>query len=64
MNADKQATFEELCRYGTSELHSIAALICRCCAQEDIKLITHRYIPIDNTLIYNGIQQSTSVFKI
>jgi len=64
MKADKQATFEELFRYGTSKLHSIAAFICRCCAQEAIKLITHQYIPIDNTLIYNGIQQSTSVFKI
>jgi amyloid beta precursor protein binding protein 1 len=64
MNSDKQDILEELCRYGASELHSIAAFIGGCCAQEAIKLITHQYIPIDNTLIYNGIQQSTSVFKI
>ncbi|CAF0867898.1 unnamed protein product [Rotaria sordida] len=55
---DKQQILEELCRYGASELHSIAAFIGGCCAQEAIKLITHQYIPIDNTLIYNGIQQS------
>jgi amyloid beta precursor protein binding protein 1 len=61
---DKQQILEELCRYGSSELHSIAAFIGGCCAQEVIKLITHQYIPIDNTLIYNGIQQSISVFKL
>jgi len=64
MNGDKQDILEELCRYGASELHSVAAFIGGCCAQEAIKLITHQYIPIDNILIYNGIQQSTSVFKI
>ncbi len=64
INSDKQDILEELCRYGASELHSIAAFIGGCCAQEAIKLITHQCIPIDNTLIYNGIQQSISVFKI
>ncbi len=61
---EKQEILEELCRYGASELHSIAAFIGGCCAQEAIKLITHQYVPIENTLIYNGIQQSISVFKI
>jgi amyloid beta precursor protein binding protein 1 len=54
----------ELCRYGASELHSISAFIGGCCAQEAIKLITHQYVPIDNVLVYNGIRQSTSVFKL
>jgi amyloid beta precursor protein binding protein 1 len=70
LSGDKQQSIlseqilEELCRYGASELHSIAAFIGGCCAQEAIKLITHQYVPIDNLLIYNGIQQSTSVFKL
>ncbi|CAF4769178.1 unnamed protein product, partial [Rotaria sp. Silwood2] len=64
MSDDKQQILEELCRYGASELHSIAAFMGGCCAQEAIKLITHQYIPIDNTLIYNGIQQSINVFKL
>ncbi len=64
INSDKQEILEELCRYGGSELHSIAAFVGGYCAQEAIKLITHQYVPIDNTLIYNGIQQSTNVFKI
>ncbi|CAF1343280.1 unnamed protein product [Adineta steineri] len=64
MSNNKQDILEELCRYGASELHSIAAFIGGCCAQEIIKLITHQYVPVDNTLIYNGIQQATSVFKL
>ncbi|UJR23369.1 hypothetical protein I4U23_026378 [Adineta vaga] len=59
-----QSTLEELCRYGASEIHSIAAFIGGCCAQEAIKLITHQYVPMNNTLIYNGIEQSISVFKL
>ena len=62
--SEQQQILEELCRYGASELHSIAAFMGGCCAQEAIKLITHQYVPIDNTLVYNGIEQSTSVLKI
>ena len=61
--ADEQI-LEELCRYGGSEIHSIAAFLGGCCAQEAIKLITHQYVPIDNTLIYNGIEQSTNILKL
>ncbi len=70
INFDKQQScireniLEELCRYGASELHSISAFIGGCCAQEAIKLITHQYVPIDNVLVYNGIRQSTNVFKL
>lgn len=69
LSSDKQQSpisdnlLEELCRYGASELHSISAFIGGCCAQEAIKLITHQYVPVDNALIYNGIRESTSVFK-
>lgn len=55
---------EELCRYAGAEVHSIAAYLGGCCAQEAIKLITHQYVPIDNTLLYNGISQTTSTFKL
>lgn len=60
----RENILEELCRYGASELHSIAAFIGGCCAQEAIKLITHQYVPIDNILVYNGIRQSANVFKL
>ena len=61
---DREEILEELGRYGASELHSVAAFIGGCSAQEAIKLITHQYVPIDNTLIYNGIKQSTTVLKL
>ena len=70
LNSDQQQALirenilEELCRYGASEIHSISAFIGGCCAQEAIKLITRQYVPIDNVLLYNGIRQSTSVFKL
>lgn len=69
-NSDKQQSpikekiLEELCRYGASELHSISAFIGGCCAQEAIKLITHQYTPVNDVLVYNGIRQSASVFKL
>ena len=63
-NNQQEEILEELCRYGASELHSVAAFIGGCCAQEAIKLITHQYIPLNNTLVYSAIDQSTSVFAI
>ena len=44
----------ELCRYGGHELHSVAAFLGGVAAQEVIKLITHQYVPVNNTLIYNA----------
>ena len=64
INENQQKIFEELCRYGAAELHSIAAFLGGCCAQETIKLLTHQYVPIDNTLIYNAIDQTTTLVKI
>jgi NEDD8-activating enzyme E1 regulatory subunit len=60
----RETILEELCRYGASELHSIAAFIGGCCAQEAIKLITHQYVPIEHVLMYNGIRQSTSSLQL
>lgn len=35
-----------------------------CAAQEAIKLLTNQFVPINNTLIYNGIKQSTTVYEL
>ena len=50
----------EFCRYGGGELHSIASYIGGVTSQEVIKIITHQYVPINNTYIYNG-SNSTSL---
>ena len=46
---------QEITRVGAAELHNIAALIGGIAAQEIVKLITHQYIPMNNTYIFNGI---------
>jgi amyloid beta precursor protein binding protein 1 len=33
-------------------------------AQEIIKLITTQYLPLKNTLLFNGIASSSSVFEL
>ena len=38
-----------------SELHNIAAFVGGVGAQEAVKIITHQYVPMNNTYIYNGI---------
>lgn len=50
----------EFCRYGGGELHSVAAYVGGVASQEVIKLITHQYVPINNTYLYNATS-STSV---
>jgi len=54
----------ELCRYGGHEMHSVAAFLGGVTAQEIIKLITHQYVPVNNTLIYNAASCNTSTFMI
>lgn len=52
------------CRFGASELHSIASIIGGCAAQEVIKVITHQYVPINNTYIFNGITCTSETYEL
>lgn len=45
----------EMARYGGTETHCIAALVGGIGAQEAVKLMTHQYVPVNNTYVYNGI---------
>ncbi|CAG0879919.1 unnamed protein product [Darwinula stevensoni] len=54
---------QEMVRYGGSELHTVAAFVGGCAAHESIKLLTCQYVPLDNTLIYNGLTGSCATFK-
>lgn len=49
----------EFCRYGGSEIHSVAAFIGGVVSQEIIKLITHQFLPLNNTLIYHAGSSKT-----
>jgi amyloid beta precursor protein binding protein 1 len=54
----------EITKYANYELHSIAAMIGGVAAQEAVKIITHQYIPLNNTYIYNGIAGCGSAYTL
>lgn len=55
----------EVCRFGGSEVHCMGAIVGGMAAQEAIKLLTHQFVPLAGTLIFNsmGLQSSSSVFN-
>ncbi|KAJ3020361.1 NEDD8-activating enzyme E1 regulatory subunit [Thoreauomyces humboldtii] len=55
---------EEFTRAGGSELHVLAALQGGLVAQEVIKLLTRQYVPLDNTVIFNGMKSIASVYSL
>lgn len=54
----------ELCRYGGGEMHSIAAFIGGVASQEVIKLITHQFVPFNNTFIYNAATSTSLTVEL
>lgn len=53
----------EMVRCGASELHIVGAVMGAMVSQEAIKLITKQYVPFEGTLVYNGMQCTTTVVK-
>lgn len=53
----------EVCRFGASELHCIAAVMGGMASQEAIKLLTRQFVPTSGTVIYNAMSSTTSVFN-
>ncbi|KAG0378282.1 NEDD8-activating enzyme E1 regulatory subunit [Mortierella sp. AD032] len=54
----------EICRFGRGAIHNIASFMGGVASQEVIKLITHQYIPMDNTFIFDGARSVTGVFSV
>lgn len=54
----------EITRYGGCELHNISAMIGGIAAQEAVKIITHQYVPLNNTYIYNGIASCGATYEL
>eukprot|EP00943_MAST-04B_sp_MAST-4B-sp1_P004728 g4728.t1 len=54
----------EMTRYGGCELHNIASFLGGITAQESVKLLTHQYVPLNNTYIYNGINGDGATFTL
>ncbi|GFP79576.1 nedd8-activating enzyme e1 regulatory subunit [Phtheirospermum japonicum] len=54
----------EMCRYGASELHAVAAFIGGIASQEVIKLITRQFVPMSGTFIFNGIDHKSQLLLL
>uniref|UniRef100_A0A3B4CGN8 NEDD8-activating enzyme E1 regulatory subunit n=1 Tax=Pygocentrus nattereri TaxID=42514 RepID=A0A3B4CGN8_PYGNA len=54
----------EFCRYGAAEPHTVASFLGGAAAQEAIKLITHQFVPFNNTFIYNAMAQTSTTFQL
>jgi len=63
-SAVSEKAVHEMCRFGASELHNIAAFMGGVVSQEVIKILTHQWVPINNTLVYNGMNSTTTVFSL
>jgi len=63
-SAVSENAVHEMCRFGAAELHNIAALLGGVGAQEVIKVLTHQWVPLNSTLIYNGMNSTTTVFAL
>lgn len=55
---------QELLRFGKAKLHNVSAYLGGVAATEAIKLVTKQYIPMSNTLIYDGIHARGTVFNL
>lgn len=53
----------EICRYGGAETHVIGAILGGVASQEAVKLLTHQYVCINNTFVYNGVAGVGAVYE-
>jgi len=54
----------EITRHGATEIHNTAAFMGGVAAQEALKIIMKQYIPLNSTLVFNGIHGACYTFKI
>ncbi|KAK9427337.1 hypothetical protein V1505DRAFT_404589 [Lipomyces doorenjongii] len=55
---------KEFVRAGNGELHNISSLLGGFGAQEVVKLITRQYVPMKNTVLFDGIQSKSDVWEL
>lgn len=56
--------FQEYVRYGNVETHNTAAMLAGIMSQIALKVLIKQFIPMNNTLIVNGIHMSVSTYKM
>jgi len=55
---------DEICRSNLATLHNICAIMGGIVSQEVIKFITGQYVPVENVLVFDGIKNKTTSFKM
>jgi amyloid beta precursor protein binding protein 1 len=60
----RRAHAQEIVRYGGSELHNISAMVGGIASQEAVKIITHQFVPLNNTYVYNGIASCGATYAL
>ena len=50
-------------RFGATELHNTAAVMGGVASQEIIKVLTHQWVPVNNTFLYNGVAATAGSFE-
>lgn len=55
---------QELSRAGSGELHNVASFMGGIAAQEVIKIVTQQYIPVNNTVIFDGIRSVSAIYEL
>jgi len=55
---------QELVRYGGSELHVTSSVLGGIAAQEAVKLLTKQYVPLNNTLLYDGLRGKMQTLEV
>lgn len=56
--------FEEVKRCQGAEMHNTSSVLGGMVAQEAIKLLTRQYVPVDGTVVWDGIRARTEVIKL
>lgn len=54
----------EMTRSCEVELHNIAALLGGVASQEAIKLLTHQFVPLNHTYVFNGICGTAATYNL
>eukprot|EP00894_Picocystis_sp_ML_P001093 jgi/Pico_ML_1/51610/g2605.t1 len=54
----------EVCRFGASELHVLAAIAGGIASQEAIKLLTYQFVPLSGTLVFDGMRSTSAVLPL
>ncbi|KDD73499.1 hypothetical protein H632_c2115p0, partial [Helicosporidium sp. ATCC 50920] len=55
---------EEVARWGSGDLVSVATALGAMACQEAIKILTRQFVPVQGTVLLNAVHASTSVFAL